>query len=191
MCNNAQPTGGRTPGIISEKGKCLMKKDNKTKKSSAMKKLVPATGMLLVSAIMLTTSTYAWFTMSREVEVQNIQMTATVPDDMQISIGKIGSAADTASTSEDYSLAKSTGILVNTSGTVADPRNNVANDALDWSNTVDISKYYQFGKLIPASSTNGVNVFFTPDSAGGGRHLTLKPGAPFSHHMADFNCPTN
>ncbi|MBR2523572.1 MAG: hypothetical protein IKE53_03940 [Clostridiales bacterium] len=104
-------------------------------------------------------------------------MTATVPDDMQISIGQIGSTASTASTSEDYSLATNTGILVNTSGVVTAPRNNEANDALDWSNTVDISKYYQFGRLIPASSTNGVNVFFTPDSAGVGK--TLKNNAAF------------
>lgn len=154
-----------------------MKANTKNKKSNPMKKIVPAAGMLAISATMLATSTYAWFTMSREVEVQNIQMTATVPDDMQISIGKIGSAADTASTSEAYSLAKSTGILVNTSGVVAAPRNNEANDALDWSNTVDISKYYQFGKLIPASSTNGENVFFTPDSSGVGK--TLKTDASF------------
>lgn len=150
-----------------------MKKTNTNKKG--FKKLVPAAGMLMLSAAMLGSSTYAWFTMSREVEIQNIQLTATVPDDMQISIGKIGSAADTASTSESYSLAKSTGILVNTSGVVAAPRNNEANDALDWSNTVDISKYYQFGKLIPASSTNGVNVFFTPDSAGVGKTLKDNP----------------
>lgn len=147
------------------------------KKNSSMRKLVAAIALLAVSAASLFGSTYAWFTMSRDVEVQNIQMTATVPDDMQISIGQIGSAADTASTSEAYSLAKSTGILVNSSGVVAAPRNNVANDALDWSNTVDFSKYYQFGKLMPASSTNGVNVFFTPDSAGVGK--TLKDGATF------------
>lgn len=154
-----------------------MMKTNNKKKGSTAKKLLPATMMLAVSASMLATSTYAWFTMSREVEIQNIQMTATVPDDMQISIGQIGSAADAASTSEAYSLAKSTGVLVNTSGVVTAPRNNVANDALDWSNTVDISKYYQFGKLIPASSTNGVNVFFTPDSSGVGK--TLKESAAF------------
>lgn len=152
-----------------------MKKKVENKKTN--KKLVSAGAMFLLSAAMLGSATYAWFTMSREVEVQNIQMTATVPDDMQISLGKIGSTASADSTSEAYSLAKSTGVLVNTSGVVATPRNNVANDALDWSNSVDISKYYQFGKLMPASSTDGVNVFFTPDSSGVGK--TLKEGAAF------------
>ena len=147
------------------------------KNTSSKKKLLPAAGMLALSAAMLSSATFAWFTMSREVEVQNIRMTATVPDDMQISLGKIGSNATTASTAETYSLAKSTGILVNTDGVVAEPRNNVANDALDWSNTIDVSKYYQFGKLIPASSTDGANVYFTPDSSGVGK--TLKDGAAF------------
>ena len=146
-------------------------------KGSAKKKLLPAAAMLTTSAVMLSTSTYAWFTMSREVEVNGIQMTATTPDDMQISIGQIGSGASRPSVSEDISLAKNTGILVNNNGVVTAPRNNVANDAIDWSNTVDISKYYQFGKLIPASSTDGVNMFFTPDSSGVGK--TLKESAAF------------
>jgi len=154
----------------------------KNKKISTKKRLVSAAAMLALSTAMLGSSTYAWFTMSREVEVQNIQMTATVPDDMQISLGKIGSTASAASTSESYSLAKSTGILVNTNGVVDAPRNNEANDALDWSNSIDISKYYQFGKLIPASSTDGVNVFFTPDSSGVGK--TLKDGAAFYQAVA-------
>ena len=134
---------------------------------------------------MLATSTYAWFTMSREVEVQNIQMTATTPEDIQISLGTIGSDASAASTDETYMLAGSTGILVNTNGVVSAPRvdHDVTNytkstqDDLDWSNIADISKYYQFGRLIPASSTDGANVYFTPDAAGVGR--TLKAGAKF------------
>jgi hypothetical protein len=115
--------------------------------------------------------------MSREVEVQNIQMTATTPEDIQISLGKIGSDATTVSESESYMLGGSTGVLMNTAGVVADPRNNVDHDELDWSNIADISKYYQFGKLIPASSTDGENVYFTPDAAGVGR--TLKATAGF------------
>lgn len=160
-------------------------KANTKKKGSPYKKLVPAAGSLAISAVMLSTSTYAWFTMSREVEVQNIQMTATTPEDIQISLGQIGSDATTASTSESYTLYGSTGVLLNTSNVVTAPRvdhtvsgyTESDDDSLDWSNIADISKYYQFGKLIPASSTNGQNVFFTPDAAGVGR--TLKAGAAF------------
>lgn len=41
-----------------------------------MKKLIPAAGMLAVSASMLATSTYAWFTMNREVSVTGMEMKA-------------------------------------------------------------------------------------------------------------------
>ncbi len=158
------------------------------KKNSAKRKLIPAVSMLTVSAVMLSTATYAWFTMSREVEVRNIQMTATVPEDIQISLGKVygDSAASAASTSESYELTNSTGWLkLNSSTGMAEaPREGKSgetgfdkNHELDWSNTVDISAYYAFGKLIPASSTDGENIFFTPDAAGVGR--TLKAGASF------------
>jgi hypothetical protein len=162
-----------------------MTRKNNEKKSNASRKLIPAIGMLTASAMMLSSATYAWFTMSREVEVQNIQMTATTPEDIQISLGTIGSTAALASTSESYTLTGGTGILVNTDNVVTAPRvDHTVNgyttseyDDLDWSNIVDISKYYQFGKLIPASSTTGANVYFTPDAAGTGR--TLKAGAGF------------
>ncbi len=128
---------------------------------SARRKLIPAIAMLTVSAMTLASSTYAWFTMSKEVEVKNIQMTATVPEDIQISLGAIGSASET------NSLAKNGGFLT---------ANAPASD-YDWSNIADISNYYAFGKLIPASSTTGLNVFFTPDASGVGR--TMKTGATF------------
>ena len=106
---------------------------------------------------------YAWFTMSREVEVKNIQMTATVPEDLQLSIGKIGN------TSESTNLAKSTGFLTVSNGVVEEP----GTDDFNWSNSADISAYYAFGKLIPASSTTGENIFFTPDANGVGKTVKL------------------
>lgn len=121
---------------------------------------------------MLSSATYAWFTMSKEVEVKNIQMTATVPEDIQISLGAIGDA------SEANSLAKNGGFLT---------ANPPASD-YDWSNIADISNYYAFGKLIPASSTTGLKVFFTPDASGVGR--TMKTGAKF-YQAADGKTATN
>ncbi|MBO4468359.1 MAG: hypothetical protein J5766_03570, partial [Clostridia bacterium] len=41
-----------------------------------MKKLIPALCMLLVSAILLGTSTYAWFSMSTEVSATGMEVTA-------------------------------------------------------------------------------------------------------------------
>lgn len=149
------------------------------KNNSARKKLIPAIAMLTVSAMTLASSTYAWFTMSREVEVKNIQMTATVPEDIQISLGCLASAANTKETSANgVSLAQSTGILYAASGSTAD--NGAASapeQDWDWSNTADISAYYQIGKLIPASSTTGENIFFTADADGVGK--TVKSNAVY------------
>jgi hypothetical protein len=56
----------------------------KTKKNSAMKKLIPAIGMLAVSGMMLASSTYAWFTMNKEVTVTGMQVHTTVDSNLQI-----------------------------------------------------------------------------------------------------------
>lgn len=130
------------------------------------RQLAAAIAMTLVATVALGSSTYAWFTMSREVEVKSIQMTATTPEDIQLSFGAIGDA------SEDNSLAKSGGYLTGEAPAVD----------TDWANIGDISHYYRFGKLIPASSTNGVDVYFTADSAGVGR--TMKTGAKFYQAVA-------
>ena len=138
-----------------------MMKNNDKRKGNNTKKLIPAAGMLALSASMLATSTYAWFTMSREVEVKNIQMTATTPEDIQLSLGAIGSPSETNALSANGGFLTGDAPAVDT----------------DWSNIADISNYYGFGKLIPASSTTGENIFYTADAAGVGR--TLKTGAKF------------
>lgn len=137
-----------------------MKNTKTTKrKSSAAKKLVPATGMLLVSALMLTTSTYAWFTMSREVEVTGIRMTATVPESIQISLG----AGTNSSTGVTMTIDDTTNKLTAVSVPVADT---------EWTNSVAISEYYKFGKLTPATSANGSDVYYTSDATGVGKTLS-------------------
>jgi len=169
-----------------------MKKVNT--KPSAKKKLIPAAGSLLISAAMLSTSTYAWFTMSREVEVRNIKMTATVPEDLQISLGHLKDfTADTlgeatVETAPGFTgLSGNQGILVpasTASGATADDGGvkapNTGTDAvsmLDWASSADVSEYYRLGKIIPASSIDGQNIYFTPDAAGVGK--SLKSGAKY------------
>ena len=155
----------------------------KTNTNKGLKKLIPAAGMLMLSAAMLGTSTFAWFTMNKEVELTGIQMTATVPSDLQIALGEINDG------SEANSLAKSTSYLVSSNNVVTAPADQKDDDPFDWSNTADISKYYQFGKLIPASSTNGVQVFYTADATGVGKTyssgaeavLTTASGATTAH----------
>lgn len=145
-----------------------MMKNNEKKKGNNAKKILPAAGMLALSASMLATSTYAWFTMSREVEVKNIQMTATVPEDIQISLGKLAINSDNSTavteTNKAMSLANSAGVLYNGSATT--PEN-----SWDWSSSADISAYYQFGKLMPASSRDGATIFYTADATGVGRSV--------------------
>ena len=95
--------------------------------------------------------------MSRDVEVTNISMVATMPEDIQISLGRIGSANDAATEDgHSESLANNTGVLYADgnadNGRVAPPRN-----VWDWADTADFSHYYQIGKLMPASSDTGAN----------------------------------
>lgn len=116
--------------------------------------------------------------MSREVEVTNISMVATTPEDIQISLGLLGTGT-TASTNGDVSLAANTGVLIAkdgasnaSNGQVAAPKN-----VWDWADTADFSHYYQVGKLMPASSNDGTHIFFTPDANGVGK--TVKDSAEY------------
>ena len=59
-------------------------KTNTKKKGNPAKKLIPAAGSLMVSAVMLATSTYAWFTMNKEVEVTGMQMKTKVSGNLLI-----------------------------------------------------------------------------------------------------------
>lgn len=59
-------------------------KTNNTKKNSATKKLIPAVSMLTVSAMMLSTATYAWFTMNKEVTVTGMQMKTKVGSNLLV-----------------------------------------------------------------------------------------------------------
>jgi hypothetical protein len=53
-------------------------------KSSAYKKLIPAAGSLLISAAMLSTSTFAWFTMNKTVTVTGMTMNTKVSENLLI-----------------------------------------------------------------------------------------------------------
>lgn len=51
-----------------------------------MKKLIPALCLLLLSAALLATSSYAWFSMNGSVRATNMQVTASVPSSLSISV---------------------------------------------------------------------------------------------------------
>ena len=62
-----------------------MKANTKNKKNkSPMRKLIPAFGSLMISAAMLSTSTFAWFTMNKSVTVTGMEMKTVVSSNLQI-----------------------------------------------------------------------------------------------------------
>ena len=61
---------------------------------------ISAIAMLLVSAIVLTSSTFAWFSMAKRVEVEKMQLNITSPDGVQISANT--SAFTTTLTMADF-----------------------------------------------------------------------------------------
>ncbi len=111
---------------------------------------------------------YAWFTMAREVDVTGVKMTASVPANLQLSLGNdmLGGNGGTwkqLDATVDGTTARLTGVEV-PGAADADP---------DWSNTVAISDYYTFGSLTPATSINGAKLWYTKDATGVGKTLLM------------------
>lgn len=126
-------------------------KTNEKKNTSAKKKLIPAVAMLTTSAVMLSTATYAWFTMSREVEVTGLQMSATASDALEISLGEVAKGTNTIGAD----LAKQ-------------PADTDAE--ISWTKRIDISEYYStVDLLMPASTVNGKDFFDATDATNAGK----------------------
>jgi len=83
-----------------------MMKTNAKRKNSAVKKLIPAAGMLALSASMLATSTYAWFSMNKTVSVTGLNLAAK-SNSTYLLIGK-GESQDTAAEIQALNPAQST-----------------------------------------------------------------------------------
>lgn len=63
--------------------------NKKTKQSRRRKKLFLAILMILFTGVLLTTSTYAWFTANRTVTVENIDVTVAAMNGLQISVDAV------------------------------------------------------------------------------------------------------
>lgn len=125
-------------------------RSNENNKNSAAKKIIPAVGMLALSATMLSTSTYAWFTMNKEVQMTGLNMTATVGEGMEISLAGVD-ASDNI-----------------TAPTTAHPDDTETEKG--WKSAVVVDEYYStIGKFKPASSTTGVTLFDALNSSDAGR----------------------
>ena len=134
------------------------------------KKIITNIVLLMASSfvILMAAGTMAWFRMNKKLESTGMQVTMAMPEMVQVSLGRTnGSAQNAVYPDEGDSL------LVLEGGVVQSPRNNVqdASDVYDWSQYIEVSNYYAFGKLFPASSDSGEHILFTPDGADSGREL--------------------
>jgi hypothetical protein len=73
-----------------------------TKKASPARKLLPAAASLLISAAMLSTSTFAWFTMNKEVTVTGMQLMTKVGSNLLVCANNVE-----ASYTDDLSQTRS------------------------------------------------------------------------------------
>lgn len=120
-------------------------KRNNAQNSSAKKKLIPAVAMFTASAVMLSTATYAWFTMNKNAKVTGLNMTATAGGSIEISLGNVGANG----------LPEA-----GTDGAVKTPT--MGNKS--WKNVIAVSDYYStVEKMKPASSTDANNLFYVAD----------------------------
>lgn len=84
-------------------------KTNK-KKSSTMRKLLPAVAMLAVSAVSLSSATYAWFTMNKSVEVTGMKLKAQAEKGLLINeMAGTGSVGDPAVANGTYAESATAG----------------------------------------------------------------------------------
>jgi len=129
-------------------------KTNNTKKNSATKKLIPAVSMLTVSAMMLSTATYAWFTMNKSVNITGMEMKTVVESNLQIddAAPTNGGAWSAGSFATDDSTFKN-----NTTQTIA--------------NEI----------LVPVSTVDGYSYWFTdPDNVQGNGDATTDAYTEYS-----------
>ena len=77
-----------------------------------MKKLIPALALLLVSAVMLATSSFAWFSMNTQVTVSGMSVTAKVGSNLAIATDTLASTAKKTDSDFKNTLVQNvTGIL--------------------------------------------------------------------------------
>ena len=122
---------------------------NTEKKSSnsVLRRLIPAVAMFAASTVMLSTATYAWFTMNKEVQMTGLKMSATASEGIEISLGGI-----TGSTTLD------------------DPYEQPGDNDTSWKSLVEVGAYYStVGQLRPASTVNGSDFYDAKDASNKGK----------------------
>lgn len=141
-----------------------MKTKPQEKKSAKTLKgqLFGALSMMLVAAIALGTSTYAWFINNRTVEVQNMQLTVSTSTSLLVAVGKkavVNSTdpMDTADVATNWTGLKS--VVMNQDITGVTPEGTAATgDVADWNMYVNDANQYKQNlltlQMTPASISN-------------------------------------
>lgn len=129
-----------------------MRKDV-NKKSNNRSKVVSALAMLLVSAVALSSASYAWFTMSKEVKVDGIQLQASAPENVLI-------CNNDADYTKIESYAQSKTLDNTTKDLVTDGTTLLADNKISYK---DNQNKTNEPKLIPVSSADG-KTFYTTDN---------------------------
>lgn len=142
-------------------------------KNTALKKIVPAVAMLAMSATMLSTATYAWFTMSKEVKMTGLNMTATVSEGIEISLASVTGSNELHFSGESFYKENH-------------PKDD--DNEKGWKSSVLVGQYYdKIGKLKPASSVNAENLYYATDASDKGRQAsTFDPITLGDAAMADL-----
>ena len=124
-------------------------------------KLIKIFAMEVLAFVIFIFAIIAWFSMNEDVSATGMQIKVQTPGGIYVSLGV---------TQNHYSNPTSDSLVLQ-SGTVVDP----TSSDVDWTSELTIDSYYCFGKMIPASSTTGEHIYFTPDAALTGRELKDDP----------------
>ncbi len=122
------------------------------------KKILRNLVLLLAASfvVLLGVLTMAWFAINKKTNGTSMSVITEAPKGVQFSLGK-----------------RTGTLLVANNNAIVDPTATLNDN--DWMDTADIGAYYRFGRLIPASSISGKDIFYTLDSSDSGRKL--KSGA--------------
>jgi len=121
---------------------------------NAKKKLAAATSMLMISALMLSSATYAWFTMNKEVSVTGMEVKAHAEEGLLIN----EVAAANSLTWDDQATGGASAAVV-----------------LRPASTYNLVDWWHANSKLSNDEAGVENLSGTVDIAGGGKYLDIKP----------------
>jgi len=153
-----------------------MKNDKKNKGFSPMKKVISAAGMLAVSASMLATSTYAWFSMNTQVTATGMQVKAQAEGGIVIS-----NSAKTTWSSEATAQVTTASLYptsyTNVGSEAGKWYHNKSDNANDAKANQDAGAYATLSSIVLSATSEGVGYVETNSTEG------YQAGADASYYL--------